>query len=139
MSTMARRIVADRYRESTATEKDIPGDLASSAASPVEIMEREDIASQIGRALGALAHSHRLAFELSQLGLSAKQMAVLTGCTEKAAQRRLEKSREELRYSLSACGNVCAIDSRRLDQCPARMKDSYCLKWLYVLHLRAHA
>lgn len=111
--------------------------MQASDLSPHAAMEQDEIAGQVAQAVDSLAESHRLALELKQAGYSTKQIAAIVNCTEKAAQRRLEKARVQLRLALSRCGPSCVMGTPRQDQCPARAKELYCLKWLFIKNLRS--
>jgi len=99
-------------------------------------MERAEIAEQVATAVDSLARSHRLAMELGQAGLSHKQIAAASNCTEKATRRRKEKAWSQLRLRLSKCGSSCVMGTPRQERCPARSKEFTCLKYLALRALR---
>jgi RNA polymerase sigma-70 factor (ECF subfamily) len=137
LMSVARSVVADRYEGQLAADGKLSADTQSSGLSPHAVMAQDEIAQQVARAVDSLAESHRLAMELRQTGSSAKQIAAISNCTEKAAQRRVEKAREQLRLNLSHCGPSCVMDAPRLGRCPAQAKELFCLKWLYSQQLRS--
>jgi DNA-directed RNA polymerase specialized sigma24 family protein len=117
-----------------------PLDIESPDPSPHAALEQAEIAEQVAKAVDSLARSHRLAMELSLAGLSHKQIAAISHCTEKAARRRKEKAWGQLRIRLSKCGTSCVMDTPGQGQCPARARESTCLKYLafQALRLRGH-
>ena len=133
---LARNVVADRYGRQDHHEVKFPADVPSPGLSAHGVMEQAEIAEQLAHAVDSLADSHRLAIELRQAGLYYKQIAAVANCTEKAARRRAEKARAKLRFSLSRCGPACVMGTGREDQCPARTKNAYCLKYLFLNTLR---
>jgi len=137
LTSVARSVVADRYARQRTVEGNLSLDIQSPDPSPHTAMEQAEIAQQIAQAVDSLAESHRLAMELSEAGLSYKQIASTSKCTEKAARRRKEKAWEQLRLRLSQCGPSCVLGTPRQGQCPARTKDLVCLKYLAFLSLRS--
>ena len=135
--SVARSMVDDRYEGQLAADRKFSADTQSSNLSPHVAMEQDEMAQQVTQAVDSLAESHRLALELSQTGSSAKQIAALSNCTEKAARRRVEKAKEQLKLALSRCGRSCVMGTPRQEQCPALTKELYCLKRLYAKKLRS--
>ena len=135
---IAKNLIADAHRDQVTEVVELPQETASSVCSPDAAMEQQELARQVACALDSLAESHRLALELSQAGLSHKQIATIAGSTEKAARRRTEKARAQLRISLSRCGPSCVMGTSHQRQCPAQAKEYCCLKYMCfkVLRLR---
>lgn len=136
LKSVAKDVVADHLREQARFTKHSRGGPSSPTWHPETVTDQRELARRIAEALAALSQSNRQALELSQQGLSTKQIASHCGCTEKAVRRRVEKTREQLQLTLSRCGRMCVMLTGRADLCPARKKNFYCLKWLYMHHLR---
>jgi DNA-directed RNA polymerase specialized sigma24 family protein len=135
---MVKNAVARRFRAQRPGETELAADTVTSAAPPPAALNRKELTHQIQQALISLARSRRVALELSQEGLSAKQIASVVNCTENAARRRVQKAKQDLIRILSHCGDSCALDQRRPEQCPAQEEDFSCLKYLFLRKLRAH-
>ena len=103
LNGIARNVIARRLRDQRITEYELFPHVASLAPGSCELLEKDEIMRRISQAITSLKESHRIAVELSQKGLSSKQIAAQIGCTEKAVQRRLEKSKKKLRLALSDC------------------------------------
>ena len=136
LKIIAKNIVARRFRARRPGEVELGSCVAAPGPSPGETSEWDEVSRQVAQAVKSLAKSHRLALESSQTGLSAKQIAAGIGCTENAARRLVQKARKHLAHVLSRCGDSCVMNTDRQEQCPAFVKDFYCLKWLYVKSLR---
>mgnify|MGYP006304564789 CR=1 FL=1 len=137
---MVRNALADRCRQRGAMGgTHVSHDLPARDASAAVAMERAELADRIARALDKLAASHRLALELRQAGLSAREIAAACHCSEKAARRRVEKARVRLRLSLSRCGASCVMGTARQSECPAHSRGEHCLKYLFTCHLQIQA
>lgn len=133
LTAIARNLLADALADRKADRSAPPlADIISSAPSPAVVAERTELAGQIDRAIDSLAESHRLAMEMSQAGLSAHQIATISNCTEKAAQRRVEKARDRMKQLLCRCGKACVMDSHRQEECPAFRNGLECLKYWYM-------
>ena len=132
LMSMTRNAVADWFEKHADDADSLSVDVPSLGVSPEEAVEMNEIAREIGRAVDSLTESQRLAMELSESGLSYKQIAAIHNCTEKAAQRRVEKAREQLRQALSHCGPSCVLGTPQQDQCPAKTNNIYCLKYFII-------
>ena len=128
--------MTDTFRASTAKAVELTQEVALQARPADGIMEREELIRAVGRAVASLSESRRQALELSGSGLSAKQVAAISNCTENAARRRVQEAREELRLLLAPCGRSCVMGTESEEECPARKNTSCCLKWLYLNTLR---
>ena len=78
--------------------------------------------------LASLADSYRHVLELVLEGRSVKEIASVTGGTQKAIWRRLAKARAEARRRLSPCGDTCALDQRCPEKCPYGKENLFCDK-----------
>ena len=135
---IAQRFIAEELADRMADMRELSVNMASSALSPGDAVAQDELARQLTRAVETLAKSHRMALEMSQAGVSAKRIAAISNCTEKAAQRRVEKAREQLTRALSRCGSACVMDTHGEKECPARKENLYCLKFIYRRVLRLH-
>jgi RNA polymerase sigma-70 factor (ECF subfamily) len=137
LKTVARNIVARRFRGKRPSEVGLPTDIAASDPSPHEALERDELARQVVQTMETLVKLHRLALEASQSGLSAREIAARLGCTENAARHLVQKARKNLARALSRCGVDCAVDQGHPDECPAKIKNLHCLKSIYSSQLRS--
>ena len=102
--SVVQSVVADQYAGQLAAGRNLPFEVESNEPSAHTAIEQAEMEQQVARAVDSLTHAHRLALALSQAGLTHKQIAAVTHCSEKAARRRTEKARQHLRLILSRCG-----------------------------------
>jgi RNA polymerase sigma-70 factor (ECF subfamily) len=133
--SMLRSAVVDLYRKRKAAMVDLSANTPSSEPRSDAIIEGLETASQVAEAMSTLTESHRRALDMRLAGLSYQQIASRCGCTVKAARRRAEKAREQLKMVLSRCGCMCVISTDQ-GACSMRRRGINCLKWSYVLTAR---
>jgi RNA polymerase sigma-70 factor (ECF subfamily) len=131
LKAMARSIIADEARRpGIYIRGEFVLDGPAHEPSPYAIAEYNELVQRMGRALGDLTSCHRQAILFAQQGFTARQAASVVGCTDVAAQCRLQKARRWLLNLISRCGTNCAVDTHHSDRCPARVDGAECLKWL---------
>jgi RNA polymerase sigma-70 factor (ECF subfamily) len=109
LKAIARNKAVDHYRHCVHhAREEIPGDAMSSMPSPDTVAEQKEFATAVSQALASLPPSRRLAFELYQEGLSARDIALCIGRTETAARRLVQKARNSLgkmEFTNGDCGS----------------------------------
>jgi RNA polymerase sigma factor (sigma-70 family) len=101
-ATVARSIVVDRHRGRKAVEEPLSRQSASPHPSPDIVLEWEEAAARIADALASLTPSYLMVLEMVLEGVSLARIADDLSCTLKAAQRRLEKARGQVRTALGS-------------------------------------
>ncbi len=107
---IARRLVVDgarRGRREVLADDGEPDAGASSAPAADDLVQAQEIAARVERALAKLPQSQRAAFELiKQEGLSVSEAAQVLGTTVTAVKLRAHRAYEALRLAL---GDVAAV------------------------------
>lgn len=133
---MAKNMACHRSRGETLGSDEVTADIPMRSPSPDAALQWGEIGERIAQAMDSLSKARRLAMMLDLGGLTAKQIALQLGCTPKAAERLIEKARQDMVLALSHCGEDCAATAGHPDQCRAKKEDLHCLKSLYSRRLR---
>lgn len=98
---IAHNHVADRRGGEVTLSIHVAHSVASSDPGPEADAQNSELLQKLEQAIASLAESHRTAYVMRSAGASVQQIAISQGCTEKAAERRLEKAIEGIRRDLS--------------------------------------
>ena len=102
---IAHRLAAGASAKPMANGLELSPSMMSPAPSPAAAAEQNELVRRLREATNSLPESHRRALEMNHEGLSARQIADASDCTEKAIRRRIQKALARIRERLASVGS----------------------------------